>query len=136
MSNPEFICQLLDRAKAITGSDYATAAKIGASRHALSDWRADRRPMPPADVALIADLAGLDAVAWTARDIAEQHAGTAKGEALQRVLKKSLVATGVAISTFGSANAEPLLHQLIRCINCSPLANVTTQRTFSPIAIN
>lgn len=71
--------------------------------------------MPPADVALAADLAGLEAGEWLARAVAEPYAGTPKGDALQRALKKWLVATGVAIATGGAQAVD-----FIRCAACLP----------------
>ena len=61
--------------------------------------------MPPADVALVAHMAGLDAVEWGSRAIAAQHEGTAKGAKLQAALKKALVLTGVALATSGAKAA-------------------------------
>lgn len=89
MQGPDVI-RLLDAAKAVTKSDYATAKATGISTSNISDWRHGRRTMPACDVALVADVAGLDAVAWTARAVAQSHEGTKKGDALSAALKKAL----------------------------------------------
>ncbi len=121
---------LLDEAKKQTGSDYKTAQKLMVSRMAVSNWRHDKKPMPVADITLAADLAGMDAVEWTARAVAAQHEGTDKGEALKRALKKALQATGAAMlsSTAKAAAAMTAFHEpisyLIRCIKCKSMGYV------------
>ncbi len=116
---------LLDKAKFVSGSDYKTAKEINVSRMQLSSWRSGKRPMPAADVALVAHLAGLDAVEWGSRAIAAQHEGTAKGAKLQAALKKAFVATGAVIVTGGASAAaitatasKAGFAYLIRCILC------------------
>lgn len=121
---------LLDAAKKQTGSDYKTAQKLHVSRMSVSDWRHEKKPMPVADVALAADVAGMDAVEWTARAVASMHQGTDKGEALKRALKKALAATGAAMlsSTAKAAAAMTAFHEpisyFIRCIKCKPMGYV------------
>jgi hypothetical protein len=118
MQGPDIV-RLLDEAKKITGSDYKTAKLIKTTRQRISNWRMGECTMPPADVALVADVAGLDAVAWTARAVAQAHEGTEKGDALREALKKAWLATGVAIVS-GSTHAAEQFTQLIRCIDRSP----------------
>ena len=72
----------------------------------------------------MAALAGLDADAWAARAVIEQHRGTTKGAKLEAALKKALLVTGAVIAS-GSAAASPAisaaqssLKYLIRCILC------------------
>lgn len=95
--------QLLDKAKEVTGSDYATAKRIGVSPQIISDWRGLRRNPQPEDATLIAAVAGLDPVAELARTMVQKHQGTPKGEKLMQALGKSLLATGAVI---GSASAS------------------------------
>lgn len=112
---------LLDKARAQTGSDYKTAQQIHVSRMTLSHWRHSKQSMPAADVALVAKLAGLDAVAWGSRALIEPHEGTPKGEMLKEALKKALLVTGAAIVSSGANAAETISHSaayLIRCILC------------------
>ncbi len=59
---------------------------------------------PAGDVALMAQLAGLDADAWVARAVISQYEGTAKGAKLEAALKKALLATG-AVLLSGSVHA-------------------------------
>ena len=104
---------------------YKTAHELGVSRGNLCDWRAGKKPMPVADVALAAHLAGLDAVEWCSRATAAQHEGTAKGVKLQAALKKALQVTGAALVSSGlhaatvtaTATKAGLLY-FIRCILC------------------
>jgi len=109
----QMIGNLLDAAKAMTGSDYQTSKKIRASRANLSDWRAGRRPIPAADIVLLASLAGLDPVEWGSRAIQAAHEGTEKGDALAEALKKALEVTGE-----GEGSTEREAGYFIRCINC------------------
>lgn len=111
--------KLLDAAKKHTGSDYKTAALLHVTRMNLSAWRHGKAHMPAADVALVASLAGLNAVEWGSRALIDQHEGTAKGEMLKQALKKALLATGVAIVSNGASAAETISHSaayFIRCI--------------------
>lgn len=95
--------QLLDKAKEVTGSDYATAKRLGITPQVIYDWRALRKNPQPEDATLIAAVAGLDPVAELARTMVQKHQGTPKGEKLMQALGKSLLATGAVL---GSASAS------------------------------
>lgn len=116
---PDYLDQLLDRAKEKTGSDYATAKQIETSRQAVSKWRHGSATCPAGDVALLAEIAGLVAEDWANRAVIAQYAGTTKGEKIARALGKSLAATGVALGLAG-ANAAQIASDccsyFIRCI--------------------
>jgi hypothetical protein len=122
-AKPEYLDRLLDEAKALTGSDYATAKMLKVGRATVSQYRKGTRTCPPADVALLAELCGYDATAWTARAVAQAYEGTEKGTLLSKALKKALVATGAAIVSSGAKAAAILslstdltLSHFIRCI--------------------
>lgn len=51
--------ELFDRAKAETGSDTATAKKLGVSQSRLSDWRHGRIPCPISAQVDLCGIAGL-----------------------------------------------------------------------------
>ena len=95
---------LIDRAKATTGSDTATARALGLPKAHVSAWRHGHRTCTPEDHAQLAGLAGLDASAWLIRATIQKHEGTAKGDRLMKVLGKALLATGAVIAS-GGANA-------------------------------
>lgn len=101
------LIELIDKAAEVVGSDYKLAQMLEISRGAISDWRHDRRPCPPADVALMASIAGLDASAWLVRATIEKYEGTPKGDALYKALGKALLATGAAAVSAG-ANATAI----------------------------
>jgi len=107
----QMIGNLLDAAKAMTESDYATAALIHTNRQTLSHWRHGKAKMPVADVVLVAKLAGLDPVEWGSRAIQAAYEGTEKGKAIAEALKKAPEATG---EDPGSTEREP--GYFIRCI--------------------
>lgn len=116
MQDLDAINSLLDRARSHTGSDSATAKAIGATRQSVSNWR-HGKACPIEDQALIADLAGIDAIATIARAMCEKHAGTAKGRRLLTVLGKSSGAIGAAIVSGGAVGGvlEGFTY-LTRCI--------------------
>ena len=116
---------LLDKAKEVTGSDYKTAQQIHVSRMNVSAWRKGRAPIPIPDITLLSQVAGLDAVEWTARAVASMHEGTAKGAALQSALKKALPAMAATLGSSGVKAAittgflAVMAHDyFIRCILC------------------
>jgi hypothetical protein len=73
VSIPDYLNQLIDSASKVAGSDYKLAAELNVSRGNIADWRRGRRPCPAGDVALMAQLAGLDPEAWSARAIVSQY---------------------------------------------------------------
>lgn len=120
MSNPEYLRQLLDAAKAKAGSDYKVAQMLEVPRSHLSNWRNGIRPIPPEEQAALAELAGFDPVQALCRAHIERHEGTKKGEKLRQLLGKAVHQTGAASASFIAglaliswASAEVCL---IRCI--------------------
>jgi transcriptional regulator with XRE-family HTH domain len=121
-NKPKYLDELIDRASKAAGNDAKLAGMMKVTRQRVSQWRHNSQPCPPADVALLAHIAGLDADAWGARALINQHEGTEKGELLKQALKKAFVATGGVIAIFGSTAAGAAEHvgYLIRCILCKP----------------
>ena len=117
MTNPDYLTQLIERASVKAGSDYKLAKILHVQRSAVSMWKANKRPCPAGDQALMAAIAGLDAEAWAARAVISQYEGTEKGELLKQALKKALLVTGAAIVSV-SAHAQESITYLIRCILC------------------
>jgi hypothetical protein len=112
----QIVGNLLDAAKAMTGSDYKTAQLIKTNRQSISNWRTGTAKIPVADVVLVAKLAGLDPVEWGSRAIQSAHDGTEKGAALSEALKKALDQTGEEAASTGLS--EGVKGYFIRCINC------------------
>ena len=110
---PIYLDELINKASTAAGNDSKLAKRLHQSRSVVSDWRSGRQTCPPADQALMADLAGLDADAWAARAVIAQHEGTEKGELLKQALKKAFVATGAAVATF-SAQASSVIDWIAR----------------------
>lgn len=100
MSQQKYLIELMDKAKASLGSDYKVAQALELNPTNLAAWRAGRRPCPPADMVLLAEIAGLEPEHWAARALVAQHEGTNKGEKLQKALRKLLVATGGVTTSF------------------------------------
>lgn len=121
MSKPDYLDQLIDKASKAAGSDYKLAQMLETSRFNVSNWRHGKKPCPVGDVALMAEIAGLEVQEWLARAVVEQYHGTSKGEKLYMALGKVLAATGAAVVSVG-ASAEPIFStaknvgHFIRCI--------------------
>lgn len=96
--------QLLDAAKASSGSDYKTAKLLGLTPARVSDWRAGRVNPQPEDYALVAAIAGQDAEEALVRAVLEKHKNTPKGERLVSALGKALSAAHAAVAAFVCAS--------------------------------
>jgi len=119
MQKPDYLDQLIDLASKVAGSDYKLAQELNTSRQSVSDWKHGRKTCPAGDVALMAEMAGMDPEAWLARATVAQYAGTPKGEKLAVVLGKALLATGAAVVSSGASAATAMVDAygyLIRCI--------------------
>lgn len=103
MTTPDYLITLIDKAAEKAGSDYKLAKLLAVNRQNVSNWRHAKAKCPVADQALMASIAGLDVNAWTARAIVSQYEGTAKGDALFKVLGKALLATGAVIGSSGAS---------------------------------
>jgi len=118
MHKPEnnFLIELIDLASKEAGNDNKLAKRLEVGRSAVSDWRHGRKPCPAGDVALMAEIAGMEPTVWTCRAVAAQYEGTEKGKRLREALKKALVATGAAAVSC-SATASEAVSYFIRCID-------------------
>jgi len=94
---------LMDKAKAITGSDSATARALGVVPQRVTNWRNGSATCQPSDQALIAHLAGLDPVTVLARATVMQYEGKQKGDLLMKALGKASLLTGVALGSVGAS---------------------------------
>ena len=102
----EELNELVTRAaKALGGNDTKLAKTIGVSPQRISNWRHGHKTCQPEDQALLASLAGLNAIEVLARATVKQHEGTAKGDMLMRALGKSSLAIGAALGSVGASAA-------------------------------
>lgn len=116
---PDFLINLIDVASKAAGNNAKLAKSLQVTPSTVSQWRHGKKTCPAGDVALMAELAGLDAEAWLARATVAQYAGTTKGEKLAVVLGKALLATGAAVAGSGANAAQAMgegCSYLIRCI--------------------
>jgi hypothetical protein len=102
MNQLEELNELIDRAARIAGSDGKLARTLGVPPQHVSNWRHGHKTCTPADQALMAHIAGLDAVQTLARATVRQYEGKAKGDALMKALGKASHLTG-AIAGFVGA---------------------------------
>jgi len=124
MQDHDDLIKLIDAASKRAGSDGKLAVMLGVPRQHVSNWRHEHRPCNPENMALMAHIAGFDAIETLARATVKQYEGTAKGDLLMRALGKVLLATGGAIGSAG-ASAQAIfsstpsgLFDFIRCILC------------------
>jgi hypothetical protein len=103
MKHLDSLNELIDQARSIAGSDYRLAKTLGVPPGHVSDWRHGRRTATPADQALMAHIAGLDAVQTLARATVQQYEGKAKGDALMKALGKASLATGAVLGSVGAS---------------------------------
>lgn len=113
---PEYLTQLLDKAREKTGSDYATAKALGITRGYISQWRNGSSQCSPEDVAQLAEIAGLEADKWLIRAVIAKHEGTAKGDRLYKALGKALLVTGAVIGSNTASALQTFSTDFIRCI--------------------
>lgn len=97
--------ELIERAAAAAGTRYKLAQMLNVPTSSVYAWEKGK-PCPPGDIALMADIAGLDAQAWLVRATLEKYEGTPKGDQLARVLGKCLLATGAALVSSGASAAQ------------------------------
>jgi len=102
MNKPDYLEKLIDLASKAAGNASKLAENLEVSRQTVSDWKHGRKPCPAGDVALMAEIAGMEPTVWTCRAVAAQYEGTEKGKRLREALKKALVATGAALVSSGA----------------------------------
>lgn len=98
--------KLIDEAKARAGNDTKLAKMLNTTSSRVSDWRHGRKTCQPEDQAVLASIAGMNAIEVLARATVQQHEGTPKGDLLMRALGKTLLATGGVLGTAGASAAE------------------------------
>jgi DNA-binding transcriptional regulator YdaS (Cro superfamily) len=117
---------LIEKAGAISGSEYKLAQTLGVPQQVLSDWKAGRRTCTPPDRARLAAMAQEDAVQELVRATIQSTEGTLRGEQLATVLGKWLRATGEVKGSvwlgltsliYGTASTGASL-DVLRCILC------------------
>lgn len=101
----EELNQLIDSAKQAAGTDRELAKMLNTTSSRISDWRHGRKTCQPDDQAVLASIAGMNAMETLARATVLQHEGTAKGDLLMRALGKGLLATGGVLGSAGASAA-------------------------------
>jgi UDP-N-acetylmuramate-alanine ligase len=118
MHTPDYLETLIEKASQKAGNDSKLAAMLHTKRQTVSHWKNGHKPCPVADQVLMAQIAGLDPQAWSARALIAQHEGTKKGDALILALGKAALATGAALSSFGASAHQISLDSVIYLIRC------------------
>lgn len=115
---------LIDAASAIAGNDSKLAALLGQHRSKVSDWRRGTQDCPPEDQALMASIAGYDAVQTLIRATVEKHEGKPKGDLLMKVLGKPSLAIG-GVAGFAGAVALAIFSMVPMPSQATPIKNNT-----------
>lgn len=87
---------LIQKAAASIGGQNELARRIGYSNGQVSNWAAGREPCPPKAQAVLADLAGFDAIETVAYALVAQEGNPRRKEALLRALGKRFAHLGAA----------------------------------------
>lgn len=114
----QILGELINRAAKECGNRAALAKALGVLPHRLSEWEHGKRQIPPEQVAIMADIAGLVAEEWLVRATLLNSKEKPYYERLHQALGKWLPRTGAAVvlcfligSPFGfhgEAQADPL----------------------------
>lgn len=109
------VVRLLDAAKDRLGSDYKVAKVMGVPQQQVSEWRTGKRTCVAADRALLAGLAGEDALQELVRATLAKYDGTSRGDKLRQLLGNALPRIGgaavSALLVLGSLTSWPTSSQ-------------------------
>ena len=97
--------ELIDQAKKQAGNDTKLAKLLNTTPSRVSDWRHGRKTCQPEDQAMLASIAGFNAIEVLARATVQQYEGTPKGNMLMRALGKGSLAIGAALGSVGASAA-------------------------------
>ena len=113
MQDKKDVARLIEEAKKAAGSYRAISQMTGILPPNLSSIKAGNREASPEELALLAEVAGMNAAEWLVRGVIAKHEGTEKGTRLLRALGKSLPAITalVAASNGHAAIAGELVQQ-------------------------
>lgn len=92
--------ELIDAAKAITGSDYATAKAIGVSRQTISQGRNGLHRLDLRTIGALAELCGMQPLRTIAAVAAGREGQSKKGRDWRRWAGAAAVCLGVWVSAF------------------------------------
>lgn len=116
--------ELVERAAKAAGTRAEVARQLGVKPHRLSEWEHGTRQIPPEQVAMIADIAGLPAEEWAIRAMLMNSKEKPYYERLHKALGKWLPRTGVAIASC----------LLIAALTASPAGNEAHAQASSGIS--
>lgn len=118
-THSERIATLLDLCKEKTGSDYATAKRVGTTSQAIWDWRNGKK-CPIERQAVLAELAGLSAIEVVAYAMIEGAKSPEEKERMYTAVGKELHPMNVA-EFLPTSDKDALVSDwksFIRCILC------------------
>lgn len=93
------IDKLIEAASKKAGTEYKLAQAMGYSQQQINDWKNKRKPCPIEAQAIMADIAGFDAMETVAKGLLERSEGNRRYIALEQAVGKAFAtirAAGVA----------------------------------------
>lgn len=114
---------LIEKAGSIEGSEYKLAKKMGIPQQMLTDWKAGRRKCSASDRALLAGIAGEDAVKELVEATLEKVQGTKRGELLGELLgfrAEQVIEESQAAAVDGLSPAHAALAAVAKVLDESP----------------
>lgn len=102
------IDSLIKRASEKAGTEYKLAKIMGYSQQQIYDWKTKRKPCPIEAQAIMAEIAGLDAMETIAAALLERNEGTKRYGALEKAVGKACatIREAKAASFGGKADSD------------------------------
>lgn len=114
---------LIDKAKLIAESDYKLAKMMGVAQPVIPMWRSGKRTCSPADRAILAGIAGDDAVQELVKATLEKEKGTRRGALLGELLghrAEQVIEESQAAADAGLSPAHAALAAVAQVLEESP----------------
>jgi len=114
---------LIDKAKLIAESDYKLAKIMGVAQPVIPMWRSGKRTCSPADRAILAGIAGDDAIQELVKATLEREKGTRRGALLGELLGQRagrVIEESQAASDAGLSPAHAALAAVAQVLDESP----------------
>lgn len=114
---------LIDKAKLIAESDYKLAKMMGVAQPVIPMWRSGKRTCSPADRAILAGIAGDDAVQELVKATLEKEKGTRRGALLGELLgqrAEQVIEESQAAAVAGLSPAHAALAAIAQVLDASP----------------
>ena len=123
VENVERLNFLIEKAASIVGSEYKLAKKMEIPQQNLSNWKSGAKTCPPAARAVLAGIAGEDAVQELISATLEREEGTRRGVLLGELLgqrAEQVIEESQAAAVAGLSPAHAALAAVAQVLDASP----------------